>query len=317
MSTAVPAEPTVNQAIAADHGLKPDEYQRILDLLGRTPNITELGIFSAMWNEHCSYKSSKKWLRTLPTTGPQVLIGPGENAGVVDIGPSDDGVGLVRGLQDGEPQPPLLYRALSRRGDRRGRHSARRLHHGGATDRGAKRPFLRRAGTIRRRSISCKAWCRESAATATPSACRPSAASCASNAAYNGNCLVNAFAAGLLSTSTRCSRRRPPASAGPVVYLGAKTGRDGVGGATMASAGFDEDIERETAHGSGRRSVSRRNALLEACLELMATGAVVAIQDMGAAGLTCSAVEMGDKGDLGVALNLDAVPTREAGDERL
>ena len=133
-------EPEITDALVAAHGLKPDEYQRILDLIGRTPTLTELGIFSAMWNEHCSYKSSKKWLRTLPTTGPQVICGPGENAGVVDIG---DGAGA--GLQDGEPQPPLLHRALPGGGDRGRRHPARRLHHGRAADRGDERAELRRA----------------------------------------------------------------------------------------------------------------------------------------------------------------------------
>ena len=307
MSTAsnAPPEPQVNQALAADHGLKPDEYQRILDLLGRTPTFTELGVFSAMWNEHCSYKSSKKWLRTLPTEGPQVLIGPGENAGVVDIG---DGQAVAFKMES-HNHPSYIE-----------------PYQGAATGVGG---ILRDVFTMGARPIAAM----NALSFGSPE--HPKTKHLVSGAVagiggygnafgvptvggetrfhrdYNNNCLVNAFAAGLVDAD-KIFTAEASGVGRPVVYLGAKTGRDGVGGATMASAEFNEDAEekRPTVQ-VGDPFTEKR--LLEACLELMASGAVVAIQDMGAAGLTCSAVEMGDKGDLGVALDLGAVPTRETG----
>ncbi|SHN56419.1 phosphoribosylformylglycinamidine synthase subunit PurL [Oceanicella actignis] len=304
-SAATPQEPTVTQALAADHGLKPDEYQRILDLLGRTPTFTELGIFSAMWNEHCSYKSSKKWLRTLPTEGPQVICGPGENAGVVDIG---DGQAVVFKMES-HNHPSYIE-----------------PYQGAATGVGG---ILRDVFTMGARPIAAM----NALSFGAPD--HPKTAHLVRGVvegiggygncfgvpniggevrfhrSYNGNCLVNAFAAGL----AQADRIFYSAASGvgmPVVYLGAKTGRDGVGGATMASAEFDDSIEekRPTVQ-VGDPFTEKR--LLEACLELMASGAVISIQDMGAAGLTCSAVEMGDKGDLGVRLDLEKVPCREEG----
>ena len=290
----IPNTIPITPELVADHGLKPDEYQRILDLIGREPTLTELGIFSAMWNEHCSYKSSKKWLRTLPTTGTVVIQGPGENAGVIDIGdglvavfkmeshnhPSyiepyqgaATGVGgilrdvftmgarpiaALNALRFGDPEPSA-HEAPG--GGRRRRH--RRL-----------RQFLRRADRRRRGEFPPRATTAIAWSTPSRSASRRRTAIFYSKAEGVGL---------------------------PVVYLGAKTGRDGVGGATMASAEFDHRIEekRPTVQ-VGDPFTEKR--LLEACLELMATGAVVAIQDMGAAGLTCSAVEMGAKGDLGIA----------------
>jgi phosphoribosylformylglycinamidine synthase II len=296
-------EPDVNQELAARHGLKPDEYQRILDLLGRTPSFTELGIFSAMWNEHCSYKSSKKWLRTLPTTGPQVICGPGENAGVVDIG---DGQAVVFKMES-HNHPSYIE-----------------PYQGAATGVGG---ILRDVFTMGARPIAAM----NSLSFGDPK--HPKTRSLVAgvvagvggygncfgvptvggevrfHAAYNGNCLVNAFAAGL----AHADKIFYSAASGvgmPVVYLGAKTGRDGVGGATMASAEFsDADEEKRPTVQVGDPFTEKR--LLEACLELMASGAVISIQDMGAAGLTCSAIEMGDKGGLGVELDLDAVPCRE------
>jgi phosphoribosylformylglycinamidine synthase len=303
MTVAAAAEPQVTQALAADHGLKPDEYQRILTLLGRAPTFTELGIFSAMWNEHCSYKSSKRWLRTLHTTGPQVICGPGENAGVVDIG---DGQAVVFKMES-HNHPSYIE-----------------PYQGAATGVGG---ILRDVFTMGARPI---------AAMNALSFGRPEhpktrslvagvvagvggygnafgvptvGGSVRFHGAYDGNCLVNAFAAGL-ADADKIFYAAASGVGRPVVYLGAKTGRDGVGGATMASAEFDDSIEekRPTVQ-VGDPFTEKR--LLEACLELMASGAVVSIQDMGAAGLTCSAVEMGDKGDLGVELDLDAVPCRE------
>ncbi|MBJ7579454.1 phosphoribosylformylglycinamidine synthase subunit PurL [Devosia sp. MC532] len=296
-------DPAVTAELVASHGLKPDEYQKILDLIGREPTYTELGIFSAMWNEHCSYKSSKKWLRTLPTSGPRVIQGPGENAGVVDIG---DGQAVVFKMES-HNHPSFIE-----------------PYQGAATGVGG---ILRDVFTMGARPVAAMNALRFGApehektrhlvngvvagvggygnAFGVPTV----GGEVEFDARYNGNNLVNAFAAGLADTD-KIFYSKAEGVGLPVVYLGAKTGRDGVGGATMASAEFGDDIEekRPTVQ-VGDPFTEKR--LLEACLELMATGAVIAIQDMGAAGLTCSAVEMGAKGDLGIELNLDKVPVRE------
>ncbi|KPQ08571.1 MAG: phosphoribosylformylglycinamidine synthase subunit PurL [Rhodobacteraceae bacterium HLUCCA12] len=298
-------EPDITPELIAAHGLKPDEYARILEIIGRDPTFTELGIFSAMWNEHCSYKSSKKWLRTLPTTGEQVICGPGENAGVVDIG---DGQALIFKMES-HNHPSYIE-----------------PHQGAATGVGG---ILRDVFTMGARPIAAM----NALSFGEPS--HPKTAHLVKGVvegigsygncfgvpnvggevrfhpAYNGNCLVNAFAAGL-ADADRIFYSAASGVGMPVVYLGAKTGRDGVGGATMASAEFDDTIEekRPTVQ-VGDPFTEKR--LLEACLELMASGAVISIQDMGAAGLTCSAVEMGDKGKLGIRLDLDRVPCREDG----
>ncbi len=297
------SEPAITPALVAAHGMKPDEYQRLLQIVGRVPSYTELGIFSAMWNEHCSYKSSKKWLRTLPTTGPQVICGPGENAGVVDIG---DGQAVIFKMES-HNHPSYIE-----------------PYQGAATGVGG---ILRDVFTMGARPIAAM----NSLSFGEPS--HPKTAHLVKGVvegvggygnafgvptvggevrfhrSYNGNCLVNAFAAGL-ADADKIFYSVASGVGMPVVYLGAKTGRDGVGGATMASAEFDDTIEekRPTVQ-VGDPFTEKR--LLEACLELMASGAVISIQDMGAAGLTCSAVEMGDKGGLGIKLQLDAVPQRE------
>ncbi|MEY8831165.1 phosphoribosylformylglycinamidine synthase subunit PurL [Sedimentitalea sp. XS_ASV28] len=296
-------EPAITPELIENHGLKPDEYAEILRILDREPTFTELGIFSAMWNEHCSYKSSKKWLRTLPTSGPQVICGPGENAGVVDIGDGQAVVfkmeshnhpsyiepyqgaatgvgGILRDVFTMGARPIAAMNSLSF--GEIGHHKTRQLVNGvveGIGGYGNCFGVPTVGGEVR------------------------------FHPAYNGNCLVNAFAAGL-ADSDKIFYSAASGVGRPVVYLGAKTGRDGVGGATMASAEFDDTIEekRPTVQ-VGDPFTEKR--LMEATLELMQTGAVVSIQDMGAAGLTCSAVEMGDKGGLGVRLNLDAVPQRE------
>jgi len=285
------------------HGLKPDEYQRILDLIGREPSFTELGIFSAMWNEHCSYKSSKKWLRTLPTTGPQVIQGPGENAGVVDIGDGD----CVVFKMESHNHPSYIE-----------------PYQGAATGVGG---ILRDVFTMGARPIAAMNALRFGAPDHPKT--RHLVAGVVSgvggygnsfgvptvggevnfDARYNGNILVNAFAAGI-ARSDAIFLSEAKGVGLPVVYLGAKTGRDGVGGATMASAEFDDKIEEKRPTVQVGDPFTEK-CLLEACLELMASGAVIAIQDMGAAGLTCSAVEMGAKGDLGIELDLDKVPVRE------
>jgi phosphoribosylformylglycinamidine synthase len=297
------SEPAITPELIAAHGLKPDEYTRLLEIIGRVPSFTELGIFSAMWNEHCSYKSSKKWLRTLPTTGPQVICGPGENAGVVDIG---DGQAVIFKMES-HNHPSYIE-----------------PHQGAATGVGG---ILRDVFTMGARPIAAM----NALSFGVPS--HPKTAHLVKgvvegvgsygnafgvptvggevrfHASYNGNCLVNAFAAGL-ADADKIFYSVASGVGMPVVYLGAKTGRDGVGGATMASAEFDDTIEekRPTVQ-VGDPFTEKR--LLEACLELMQTGAVISIQDMGAAGLTCSAVEMGDKGGLGIKLQLNDVPQRE------
>ena len=298
-------EPTITPDLIAAHGLKPEEYDRILEIIGREPSFTELGIFSAMWNEHCSYKSSKKWLRTLPTKGPQVICGPGENAGVVDIG---DGQAVVFKMES-HNHPSYIE-----------------PYQGAATGVGG---ILRDVFTMGARPIAAMN------ALSFGSPDHPKTRQLVHGVvegvggygncfgvptvggevrfdpAYNGNCLVNAFAAGLADADAIFYSAASGVGM-PVVYLGAKTGRDGVGGATMASAEFDDSIEekRPTVQ-VGDPFTEKR--LMEACLELMQTGAVISIQDMGAAGLTCSAVEMGDKGGLGIRLTLDSVPQRETG----
>jgi phosphoribosylformylglycinamidine synthase subunit PurL len=299
----IPNTIPITPDLVAAHGLKPDEYQRILDLIGREPTFTELGIFSAMWNEHCSYKSSKKWLRTLPTKGPQVIQGPGENAGVVDIG---DGQCVVFKMES-HNHPSYIE-----------------PYQGAATGVGG---ILRDVFTMGARPIAAMNALRFGAPD-HPKTRHLVAGVVAGiggygnsfgvptvggevnfDPRYNGNCLVNAFAAGLARTDAIFYSKAEGVGL-PVVYLGAKTGRDGVGGATMASAEFDEGIEEKRPTVQVGDPFTEK-CLLEACLELMATGAVIAIQDMGAAGLTCSAVEMGAKGDLGIVLELDKVPVRE------
>ncbi|MDR7147295.1 phosphoribosylformylglycinamidine synthase subunit PurL [Rhizobium sp. BE258] len=293
----------ITPELIASHGLKPDEYQRILDLIGREPTFTELGIFSAMWNEHCSYKSSKKWLRTLPTKGPRVIQGPGENAGVVDI---DDGDCVVFKMES-HNHPSYIE-----------------PYQGAATGVGG---ILRDVFTMGARPIAAMNALRfgEPSHPKTRHLVSGVVAGVGGygnsfgvptvggevefDARYNGNILVNAFAAGLAKSNAIFLSEAKGVGL-PVVYLGAKTGRDGVGGATMASAEFDESIEEKRPTVQVGDPFTEK-CLLEACLELMKTGAVIAIQDMGAAGLTCSAVEMGAKGDLGILLDLDTVPVRE------
>ncbi|MBG0801463.1 phosphoribosylformylglycinamidine synthase subunit PurL [Methylocystis sp. H4A] len=298
-------EPAVTPELAAAHGLKPDEYARILTLIGRTPSFTELGIFSAMWNEHCSYKSSRVHLRKLPTQAPWVIRGPGENAGVIDIG---DGDACVFKMES-HNHPSFIE-----------------PYQGAATGVGG---ILRDVFTMGARPIACLNLLRFGRPS-HPKTRRLVAGVVAGvggygnsfgvptvggstefDPSYDGNILVNAMAVGL----ARADSIFYSAAAGvgnPIVYLGSKTGRDGIHGATMASASFEEDAEEKRPTVQVGDPFSEK-LLLEACLELMASGAVIAIQDMGAAGLTSSAVEMGAKGNLGIELDLDAVPCREEG----
>ena len=297
-------EPLLSDELISKHGLKQDEYSKILKILNREPTFTELGIFSAMWNEHCSYKSSKKWLRDLPSTGKQVVCGPGENAGIVDIG---DGQAIVFKMES-HNHPSYIE-----------------PYQGAATGIGG---ILRDVFTMGARPIATM----NSLSFGHPSHEKTKQlvngvvagiggyGNCFGvpnvggetrfHPSYNGNCLVNAFAAGLVDID-KIFYSAASGVGMPVVYVGAKTGRDGVGGATMASTEFDEFIEERRPNVQiGDPFTEKR--LMEACQELMATDAVISIQDMGAAGLTCSAVEMGDKGNLGIKLDLNKVPTRES-----
>ncbi|MCY1644608.1 phosphoribosylformylglycinamidine synthase subunit PurL [Methylorubrum sp. SL192] len=295
----------ITPELVRQHGLTPDEYERFRALVGREPTLTELGIVSAMWNEHCSYKSSRKHLRGLPTSGPHVIQGPGENAGVIDIG---DGLACVFKMES-HNHPSFIE-----------------PYQGAATGVGG---ILRDVFTMGARPIAALNALR----FGSPDHPRtrhlvsgvvagvggygnsfgvPTVGGLVGfHRRYDGNILVNAMAVGLARTDA-IFYAAATGVGNPIVYLGSKTGRDGIHGATMASAEFDESSE------SKRPTVQvgdpfAEKLLLEACLELMASGAVIAIQDMGAAGLTCSAVEMGAKGDLGVELHLEKVPTREEG----
>jgi phosphoribosylformylglycinamidine synthase subunit PurL len=299
------AEPKITPELVAQHGLKPDEYQRFVGLLGREPSFTELGICSAMWNEHCSYKSSKKWLKQLPTKGKRVIQGPGENAGVIDI---DDGQAIIFKMES-HNHPSFIE-----------------PYQGSATGVGG---ILRDVFTMGARPIAALNALRfgEPSHPKTRHLVSGVVAGVGGygnsfgvptlggevnfHARYNGNILVNAMAVGL-ADADKIFYSKAKGVGLPVVYLGAKTGRDGIHGATMASAEFDDkaDEKRPTVQVGDPFT---EKCLLEACLELMASGAVIAIQDMGAAGLTSSSVEMGAKGDLGIELDLDHVPCREEG----
>jgi phosphoribosylformylglycinamidine synthase len=298
-------EPQITSELVASHGLKPDEYERILKLIGRTPTFTELGIFSAMWNEHCSYKSSRIHLRGLPTKAPWVIQGPGENAGVIDIG---DGQAVVFKMES-HNHPSYIE-----------------PYQGATTGVGG---ILRDVFTMGARPIACL----NALSFGDPS--HPRTRHLVSGVVagvggygnsfgvptvggqvrfhtrYDGNILVNAMAVGLADADKIFYAAASGVNM-PIVYLGSKTGRDGIHGATMASAEFD-DASSEKRPTVQVGDPFAEKLLLEACLEIMEAGCVIAIQDMGAAGLTCSAVEMGAKGDLGVDLDLDSVPTREQG----
>ena len=295
----------VTPALAAEHGLTEEEFDRAVGILGRTPNLTELGIFSAMWNEHCSYKSSKIWLKTLPTTGPRVICGPGENAGVIDIGDGDAVVFKIESHNHPSFIEPYQGAATGVGGILRDVFTmgARPIAildslHFGSPDHPRTRHFL--SGVVS--GIGGYGNC-----VGVPTV----GGECEFHPSYDGNILVNAMCVGL----TRADRIFYSAAAGPgnpVIYVGAKTGRDGIHGATMASAEFGSDTaEKRPTVQVGDPFTEK--LLIEACLELMEGDAIVAIQDMGAAGLTSSSVEMAGKGGLGIELDLDRVPLRETG----
>jgi phosphoribosylformylglycinamidine synthase len=295
----------VNQGLAQDFGLSAEEYARVLEIMGRTPTLTELGVFSVMWSEHCSYKSSRVWLKQLPSRRPWVIHGPGENAGVIDIG---DGLAAVFKMES-HNHPSFIE-----------------PYQGAATGVGG---ILRDVFTMGARPIANLNALRFGR-TDNPRTKRivdgvvrgiGGYGNCVGvptvggeinfHPAYDGNPLVNAMTVGI----ARADRIFLSAAAGvgnPVVYVGSKTGRDGIHGATMASAQFGADSEDKRPTVQVGDPFTEK-LLIEACLELMATDAIVAIQDMGAAGLTSSSVEMAGKGGVGIELDLDQVPARETG----
>ena len=298
-------EPTITPEMVAEHGLSSEEYDRVLQILGRQPNLLELGIFSVMWSEHCSYKSSKKWLKTLPTEGPRVIQGPGENAGVVDIG---EGLAAVFKIES-HNHPSFIE-----------------PYQGAATGVGG---ILRDVFTMGARPVASlnalrfgdPAHPRTRHLLAGVVAGIGGYGNCVGiptvagevnfDPAYNGNILVNAMTVGI-APADRIFYSAASGIGNPIVYVGAKTGRDGIHGATMASAEFSEDSEEKRPTVQVGDPFTEK-LLIEACLELMATDAIEGIQDMGAAGLTCSSFEMASKGGTGVELVLDDVPRREDG----
>jgi phosphoribosylformylglycinamidine synthase len=287
------------------HGLTPGEYERIVELMGREPNLTELGLFSVMWSEHCSYKSSRIYLKTLPTEGPRVLQGPGENAGAVDIG---DGLAAVFKIES-HNHPSFIE-----------------PYQGAATGVGG---IIRDIFTMGARPIALLDSLRfgriEDPQTRRILSGVVSGIGGYGNSigiptiggevkfdeSYNGNPLVNVFCLGI-ARHDAIVKGQASGLGNPVYYVGAKTGRDGIHGATMASAEFDEKTEeKRPAVQVGDPFMEK--LLLEACLEVMATDACVGVQDMGAAGLTCSTSETGARGAVGVAIDVAAVPQRETG----
>ncbi len=288
----------------AEHGLSNEEYQLILEILdGREPNLTELGIFSVMWSEHCSYKSSKKWLKTLPTEAPWVICGPGENAGIIDIGDGQAAVFKMESHNHPSYIEPYQGAATGVGGIMRdvftmGARPVANLNalRFGHPDHAKTRHLV--SGVVA--GIGGYGNC-----MGIPTV----GGECEFDPAYNGNILVNAMTVGLADTD-KIFYSEASGLGNPVVYVGSKTGRDGIHGATMASAEFNEDSEENRPTVQVGDPFTEK-LLLEACMELMATDAIVAIQDMGAAGLTSSSFEMASKGGMGVELDLDMVPQRE------
>ncbi|OQW42678.1 MAG: phosphoribosylformylglycinamidine synthase II [Proteobacteria bacterium SG_bin5] len=297
--------PEITPEIVAQHGLSPEEYERVLAALGRAPNLTELGIFSVMWSEHCSYKSSRLHLKKLPTSAPWVIQGPGENAGVIDIGDGQAAIfkmeshnhpsyiepyqgaatgvgGILRDVFTMGARPVANLNAL-----RFGRPDHPRMRH-----------LI--AGVVA--GIGGYGNCVGVPTVGGEVNFHP---------AYDGNILVNAMTVGVAETA-KIFYSAAAGIGNPVVYVGSKTGRDGIHGATMASADFGEDAEAKRPTVQVGDPFTEK-LLIEACLELMASDAIVAIQDMGAAGLTSSSVEMASKGGVGIRLDMDKVPCRETG----
>ncbi len=293
----------INEKVAIDHGLKKDEFNKICDLLKRSPNITELALFSAMWNEHCSYKSSKKHLKNLNTNGKKVIQGPGENAGVVDIGDEHAIVFKIESHNHPSFIEPYQGAATGVGGIMRdvftmGARPIANLNsiHFGSLQNKKTKNLLR--GVVK--GIGGYSNC-----IGVPTI----AGQTSFDESYNGNILVNAMTLGLVNKN-KIFYSKATGINKPVIYVGSKTGRDGIHGASMASAVFDDKIEEKKPTVQVGDPFTEK-LLLEACLELMADNSIIAIQDMGAAGLTSSSIEMASKGKLGIELDLNKVPCRE------
>ena len=298
-------EPSLPAHVIEAHGLTMDEYKKVEEILGRVPNLVELGIFSVMWSEHCSYKTTRKHLSKFPTTGPQVICGPGENAGVVDIG---DGQACIFKMES-HNHPSFIE-----------------PFQGAATGVGG---ILRDVFTMGARPIALMNSLRfgDPSHPKTKHIVNGVVAgishygNCVGvptvggeaifHASYSGNPLVNAMAVGI-ADADKIFYSTASGVGNVVIYFGAKTGRDGIHGATMASAEFDEKSEEKRPTVQVGDPFTEK-LLIEACLELMATDIIVSIQDMGAAGLTCSSLEMASKGELGIELNIETIPMREEG----
>jgi len=299
------SESAITPAIVAEHGFSPEEYQRVLHALGREPNLTELGIFSVMWSEHCSYKSSRLHLKKLPTTGPQVIQGPGENAGVVDIGDGQAAIFKMESHNHPSYIEPYQGAATGVGGILRdvftmGARPVANLNalRFGRPDHPKMRHLI--AGVVE--GIGGYGNCVGVPTVGGEVNFHP---------AYDGNILVNAMTVGVAETA-KIFYSAASGVGNPIVYVGSKTGRDGIHGATMASADFSEDSEEKRPTVQVGDPFTEK-LLIEACLELMASDAIVAIQDMGAAGLTSSSVEMASKGGVGIRLDMNKVPQRESG----
>ena len=299
------ASAPVTPEMVREHGLNEAEHARLLQVLGRAPNLVELGIFSVMWSEHCSYKSSKKWLKRLPTSAPYVICGPGENAGVIDIGDGQAAIfkmeshnhpSFIEPYQGAATGVGGILRDVFTMGARPiANLNALRF---GASEHAKTRHLV--AGVVA--GIGGYGNC-----VGVPTV----GGECSFHASYNGNILVNAMTVGLADTD-KIFYSAAAGIGNPVVYVGSKTGRDGIHGATMASAEFDDaSAEKRPTVQVGDPFTEK--LLIEACLELMSSDAIVAIQDMGAAGLTSSSFEMASKGGVGIELELDRVPCRETG----
>jgi phosphoribosylformylglycinamidine synthase II len=293
----------VNENIAIEHGLKKEEFDKICDLLKRKPNLTELGIFSAMWNEHCSYKSSRIHLKKLNTKGKKVIQGPGENAGVIDIDDNDAIVFKIESHNHPSFIEPYQGAATGVGGIMRdvftmGARPIANLNsiHFGSPDHPKTKNLLR--GVVK--GIGGYGNCMGIPTIGGQTSFDES---------YNGNILVNAMTLGLVDKK-KIFYSKAAGINKPVIYVGSKTGRDGIHGASMASAIFDDKIEEKKPTVQVGDPFTEK-LLLEACLELMSGKSIISIQDMGAAGLTSSSIEMASKGNLGIELHLDKVPCRE------
>ena len=299
------AESPITPKTVAQHGLSPEEYERVLHALGREPNLTELGIFSVMWSEHCSYKSSRIHLKKLPTTAPWVICGPGENAGVIDIGDGQAAIFKMESHNHPSYIEPYQGAATGVGGILRdvftmGARPVANLNalRFGRPDHPKMRHLI--AGVVA--GIGGYGNC-----VGVPTV----GGEVNFHSAYDGNILVNAMTVGVAETA-KIFYSAASGIGNPIVYVGSKTGRDGIHGATMASADFEADSEEKRPTVQVGDPFTEK-LLIEACLELMASDAIVAIQDMGAAGLTSSSVEMASKGGVGIELDMDAVPCREQG----